>query len=130
MNSDKLNRRFGLSLAALCAVVGILSFLRSGAPGYLAFGLAVMALVLSWLRPQWLNPIRVVSNWVSGQIQKVISPIFLALIFFVVFTPGRWVIRGVFRQDLMRLNRNRTAASYWIDREPADGKPAGMENQF
>jgi hypothetical protein len=124
------NRRFGLSLAALCGVVAIAPLLRSGTPRYLPLGIALLVLVLSLLRPQWLDAVRLATNWISTRIQKVMSPIFLALIYFAIFVPGSFVIRAVFRIDPLRLRADRAAASYWIKRDPAAEPTAGMENQY
>jgi hypothetical protein len=124
------NRRFGLSLAALCGVLAIAPLLRSGTPRYLPLCLALLVLTLSLLRPQWLDAVRLGTNWVSTRIQKVMSPIFLALIYFAIFVPGSFVIRAVFRIDLLRLRADRVAESYWIKRDSRAEPTAGMENQY
>ncbi|MDH7973942.1 hypothetical protein QH494_17275 [Sphingomonas sp. AR_OL41] len=124
------NRRFGLSLAALFGVVAIAPLLRSGAPRYLPLCLALLVLALSLLRPHWLDALRRGTNWVSSRIQKVMSPIFLALIYFAIFVPGSLVIRAVFRIDLLRLRADRATASYWIKRDSRAEPTAGMENQY
>lgn len=124
------NRRFGLSLAALCGVLAVAPLLHSGTPRYLPLCLALLVLLLSLLRPQWLDVVRRGTNWISARIQKVMSPIFLALIYFAIFVPGGFVIRAIFRVDPLRLRADRAAASYWIRRESRAEPTAGMENQY
>jgi hypothetical protein len=59
---------------------------------------------------------------------KVVSPIVLALLFFVLITPVAILTRIFGRDELLMKKRN--VASYWIDREPAGPSPESFKNQF
>jgi hypothetical protein len=65
----------------------------------------------------------------GGALAKVVNPIVLALLFFAAVTPMALVMRMVGRRPL-RLSPDRTAATYWIKRDPPDGGASGMRRQF
>ena len=57
---------------------------------------------------------------------KIVSPVFLSIIFFGIFTPVSLITR-LFGRDELLLKR-REVISYWIDREPIDLD--SFKNQF
>jgi hypothetical protein len=59
----------------------------------------------------------------------VVNPVILALLFFLVVSPMAFVMRIVGKQPL-RLAADRTAATYWIEREPSAGGASNMSRQF
>lgn len=59
---------------------------------------------------------------------KVVNPIVLGLLFFVLITPIAMVTRLFGRDEL--LIKRRDVASYWIDRKPAGPTPESFKNQF
>jgi hypothetical protein len=65
----------------------------------------------------------------GGALAKVVNPIVLALLFFVAVTPMAFVMRMLGKRPL-RLAPDRTAATYWIKREPPQGGASSMKRQF
>jgi hypothetical protein len=59
---------------------------------------------------------------------RIVSPVVLAFLFYAVVTPMGALMR-TFGKDSMRLRRG-GAGSYWIKREPPGPKPDSMSNQF
>jgi len=51
------------------------------------------------------------------------------LLFFVTITPIGLVMRA-FGKDFLRTRIDRSAKSYWIEREPPGPPPQSMKNQF
>ena len=61
-------------------------------------------------------------------LNRIVSPVVMALMFFVVLTPIAFAMR-LAGKDPMRRRHDPAAASYWIDREPGPA-PDSMKNQF
>ena len=130
VKSSNANRRFGRSLAGVCGVFALIPLLTSGTPGYIALCLGLLVLAISQWSPEWLNPVRIGFNFVSAQLHKVMSPIFLGAIFFLVFVPGSFVVRDILRIDPLRIRRKRKVETYWIPHDAERGQSAGMKDQF
>ena len=62
-------------------------------------------------------------------LHRVISPIVLAIMFYLVVTPMGLLMR-VFAKDSLRLRRDDGAESYWIKREPPGPQPDSLPRQF
>ena len=60
---------------------------------------------------------------------KVVSPIALGLLFYLVLTPIGVVMR-LAGKDPLRLKFDSAVSSYWIRREPPGPPPDSMTNQF
>ena len=60
---------------------------------------------------------------------KIVNPIVLALLFFLVLTPIALVMRIVGKRPLC-LEPDQTAATYWIEREPSTSGSSSMRRQF
>ena len=59
---------------------------------------------------------------------KVVSPIVLGVLFFILITPVAIGMR-LFGRDAL-LIKKRTVSSYWIDRDPPGPKPESFKDQF
>ena len=96
----------------------------------LLFGIASLVfLVFALLIPQALAPL----NWVWTKfgllLHKLVSPVVLGVLFFLVFTPIGIIIR-LFGSDPLRLRFDSQAPSYWIMRSPPGPAPDSLKNQF
>ena len=76
-----------------------------------AFGL--LALVFARV----LHPLNVAWMWFGGVLNRIVSPIVLGVIFFVVFTPVALVfnLRG---RDILSRKFEPSRPSYWLHRTP------------
>lgn len=100
---------------------------KSWAPWTTGLGLATLLATL--VVPAWLRPFNRAWMTLGEWMNRIVSPIVLGLIYFVLFTPLAYAMRLVGR-DALRLRRDRQAASYWIDREPPGPDPKSLPNQF
>ena len=57
---------------------------------------------------------------------KIISPIIMVIILFLVVTPIGLIMK-VFRKDLLQLKYNKKDNTYWIEK---NGPKSKMKNQF
>jgi len=122
-------RRFGLTFAGACSVIGIISVWRHG--GHVGYWLGVGALfaIVSVARPTLLSPVNRIWLKLGLLLHTVASPVIMAVIFYAVFTPTAVIMRLV-GKDPLRLRRDPEARSYWILRNPPGPEPASLKNQF
>ena len=57
---------------------------------------------------------------------SIISPIVMGIVFFMVVTPIGLIMRFL-GKDLLRVNKNKIASTYWINREK---QKTTMKKQF
>src|SRR5271166_1082399 len=96
------NRSFGRVMAAFFALVALAPLLRHGHLRSWALMVAVAFLATSWLVPIALGPL----NWVWLRLglllHLIVSPVSLAVLFFVVFAPFAIVLRALGHDFLRR----------------------------
>lgn len=112
--------KFGLSSAVVLALlVGLLWWRGKVSPtfsGPVLSGLALVA-VLAIARPTWFRVPYRAGMRLSHFMGRVVSPVILGLLFFLVVTPLGLVMR-LAGKDLLRLRRHPGSATYW---QPARG---------
>jgi hypothetical protein len=123
------DRGFGLTLAAVCGLVGAVRF----AFGYdhavwwlVAAGVA-LGFAVAW--PTVLAPLNRVWLRLGLLLYKVVNPVAMGLVYFTTVVPIGLVMRAL-GKDPLRLKRDPDAASYWIARDPPGPAPDTMKNQF
>ena len=126
MSSD---RALGFVFAAVFLAIGVYPWLFSGTvrPWALILGgtFAATALVL----PSLLAPLNRVWTRFGMLLHKLMSPIILGIMFFLVITPMGIVMRWL-GKDPLRLHFEPDQPSYWLERTPPGPKPDTFSDQF
>jgi hypothetical protein len=127
------NRSFGFTVGGILLAIALVRWVF-GEAGLswltLAFGTAgILLVVLGLVSPSLLAPLNRVLTKLGFLLSKVMNPVILFLIFVVAFVPVGWLMR-VLGNDPMRMKRDSTATTYWIDRVPPGPAPDTMINQF
>ena len=104
------DRKFGWTFAALFFLVGAFAH-----PWMMAVG-AVLA-VVTLARAHWLAPLKVAWMRFGELLNKIVSPVVMGVIYFVIFTPVAIVMRLAGR-DALSLRLDKTLPSYWVRRDP------------
>lgn len=126
------DRAFGCTVGSVLILIGATKTFVAGAISSvvgLILVLGALLLLLGIFVPSRLSTLHRLWLKVGAGIAKVVNPIILALLFFLVVTPMALFMRIVGRRPL-RLAADRTAATYWIEREPAAGGASTMRRQF
>jgi len=123
------DRVFGLTVAAAGAAIGALKLWQGHGSAWLwlAAAAAFFCLALFWAAPlRRLNRL-----WMRfGLIlYRVVNPVVVAVLFFATVVPMGLAMRA-FGRDALRLKLDKSAASYWILREPPGPSPETMKFQF
>ncbi len=123
------DRSFGVVMTVVFSAIGLWPLLETGDVRLwsliVAGGFALLALV----RPVTLAPLNRAWFKFSLLLGRVVTPIVMAIIFFLVVTPTGLLMR-VFGKYPLRLKFEPQAKTYWIDREPPGPAPETMRNQF
>ena len=123
------NRNFGWVFTAVFLVTALWPLLSGRSPRWWSLVAAIVFLLITLFAPALLAlPNRL---WLRFGVllNRIISPIALAFLFYVVVTPMGAVMR-MFGKDSLRLQRGKADGSYWIKRDPPGPRPDSLNNQF
>jgi len=123
------DRSFGLVFAAVFAILGVLPMFKSHSPRWWSFGVALAFAIVALVMPSILSGLNKLWMKLGLLLAKIVSPIALGILFYLVFTPIGLLMR-LAGKDPMRLKSDANARSYWITREPPGPPPQSMGNQF
>lgn len=128
--SPPSNRDFGLLLTLVFGILSALAFYEGGvkSKSQIYSIITIVVASITFLVPNWLSPFN--KGWMKlGDLMgKIVSPLVLGFIFFILITPIALLSR-MFGRDELRLNKI-TDESYWIDRPAQSQKPESFKNQF
>jgi len=123
------DRVFGLVVAGVCLLVALGPLRQGHAPRWWAFGVASLFALVALLKPALLATLNRLWTRLGVLLGKIVSPISLGILFYVVLTPMAIMIR-LSGKDPLRLKLDRAGESYWIPRTPPGPPPDSMSNQF
>lgn len=122
------NRSFGLVMGAACLVLAGLGFWAGSAywPVWAVAALAFASLV--WLWPSLLYPLNRVWFWLGLALHKIVNPVLMGVLFFIVITPIGVLMRLSGKRPL-GLKFEPEATSYWVTRD-SGFQPGPMTKQY
>ena len=123
------NRSFGLVFAAFFTLLAVLGWWHHTGSWPIWLGLAVLALVLALADPRLLTPFNRIWTKFGLLLHRIVSPIFLALLFYGCIAPVGFLMR-LRGKDPLRLKYEPAADSYWIVRTPPGPASDSFKNQF
>lgn len=95
---------------------------------YGAIALSVFFLLAGFLAPALLRPLNKLWFQLGLLMGRVVSPIVLGAIFFILLSPIAILMR-VFGRDELKLKK-RDVSSYWVERQPHGPTPESFKEQF
>ena len=116
------DRKFGWTFAILFLLFGALYH-----PWMMAVG-AVLA-VITMTRAHWLAPAKHAWMKFGELLNRIVSPVVMAVIFLVVFTPAALVMRAL-RRDALARRYEPAAPTYWKRRDPPGPAEDSFKNPF
>jgi multisubunit Na+/H+ antiporter MnhG subunit len=123
-------KQFGLLFTFVFAVMALLGYIKDWHKPWVNVwvSVAVLVAVVTLVSPKLLAPFN--RAWFTlGQLMgRVVSPIVLGVIFFLILTPVALIAR-VLGRDELRLKRA-SVDSYWIDRHNDISAAESFKNQF
>lgn len=123
------DRAFGLVFTVVFAIVAAWPLIGGALPRWWALAIAGLFLAASLIRPSVLAPLNRLWTRFGLLLHKIVNPLVMGLMFFLMVTPMGLVMR-LAGKDPMRLRRDPNAETYWIEREPPGPAPESMKQQF
>lgn len=123
------DRNFGFVFAVVFVLIAAWPLLFGQPLRWWAIAIAAAFGLLAVAKPALLAVPNRLWTQLGILLGKVVSPIALGVLFFVVIAPIGAVVRLI-GKDPLRLKLDATADSYWIRRDPPGPPPKSMTNQF
>ena len=126
MKSNSSNRSFGLLFFIVFLGFAIWPLLKGENLNIYLISISLIFLILGSINSKLLSPLN--KTWIKfGEILgRLIAPIIMGLVYFVVLTPISLIVR-TFGKDLIGLKFSKKQDTYWIKRKKNLGP---MEKQF
>jgi len=119
------NRSFGLVFFVVFLLIAFYPLINQGEIRIWSVLISLLFLILGIINSKILTPLNKVWFKFGIFLGKLISPVVMGIIFFLVVTPIAFLMR-MLKKDLLNLKFNKNS-SYWI--EKTDPKST-MKNQF
>ena len=124
MNEKESNRGFGILFFIVFVIISIWPLFKGGDLRLWSLIIAFIFLVLGLLNSKFLTPAKRIWIRFGELLGKIISPIVLSIIFFLITPIG--ILMKILRKDLLNLRFTKDK-TYWIKRNKDLGS---MNNQF
>ena len=119
------NRSFGLVFFTVFLIISLYPLINDGNLRLWSLIISLIFLVLGIINSKILNPLNKIWFRFGILLGKIISPIIMGVIFFLVVTPIGLLMR-LAGKDLLNIKPNEHQ-SYWIEKK---GPKSKMKNQF
>ena len=119
------NRSFGIVFFIIFFLIALYPLLSDQEIRLWALIISAIFLILGLLKSKLLTPLNKLWFRFGIFLGKIITPIMMGIIFFIVVTPIGLIMRLI-GKDLLNLKYNKEK-SYWIEK---DGPKSKMKNQF
>ncbi|MGB0694609.1 MAG: hypothetical protein ACPGOY_03100 [Rhodospirillaceae bacterium] len=124
------DRMFGIVFTVFFALVALfLAWVEKWTGASIFAALSGLFLLVAMVRASLLAPLNRLWTKFGLLLHKVINPIVMAMMFFVVIAPIGMAMR-LFGWDALKRRLDPAAESYWIDRDPPGPAREGMTDQF
>ena len=126
MHKKSSNRSFGILFFLVFLGFGLWPLTKEMNPNIYLIIISVIFLFLGLLNSKLLSPLN--NLWIKfGEILgKIIAPIVMAVVYFLILTPISLLVR-LFGKDLIGMKFSNNIKSYWIKRKKHLGT---MDKQF
>jgi hypothetical protein len=121
------DRSFGFVMAGAFLAVGVLGVLGGSTRWYLWLAIALAFAGVAWLRPTLLSKLNRAWTRLSLIMHKLVTPVVLGLVFFLIVTPIALLMRLCGQRPIGLAFRS-NASSYWTKRDKS--QPGPMANQY
>jgi hypothetical protein len=122
-------RRFGFLFAAVFLIIAMYPVIGGRDAHIWALLVAAAFFAAALVVPNILSPLLRIWLRFGALMHHIVSPIMLALIFYVAVMPTGLIMRALGKRPL-NLVFDKDASSYWLLRQPPGPAPDSMKNQF
>ena len=119
------NRNFGIVFFVVFLLVALYPLIHAEEIRLWSLIISIIFLILGLLNSKILGPLNKIWFKFGILLGKILSPLIMGIIFFLVVTPIGFIMR-LLRKDVLNLKYNKNK-SYWIEK---NGPKSKMKNQF
>ena len=123
------NRAFGFVFVGAFLVIGMLPLVWGSGVRVWSLMVAAGFMLVALAAPSLLGPLNRAWMRLGMLLHRIVSPIVLGIMFFLVITPMGIVMR-LLGKDPLRLRYDGNASTYWVDRTPPGPPPQSLNHQF
>lgn len=123
------DRSFGFMMAAVFALIGSLGLYKGSLHALICLYVAAFFAGLTIWRPQSLGLANRAWLKLGLLMYRVVNPVIMAILFFGTILPIGLAMR-LFGKDFLRLQRDRSAPTYWLPRSASSSPSESMWQQF
>ena len=120
------NRSFGLVFFIVFLILALWPLKSEEDLRLWALALSLTFLILGALNSKLLNPLNILWFKFGILLGSLVSPIVMAIVYFLVVTPTGILMRFL-GKDLLKMRKTKSASTYWIKR---DKQHSTMKKQF
>ena len=114
-NNISSNRNFGILFFVVFSLIGLWPLINLGEPRIWSLIISVIFLILGLINSKLLSPLNKIWVMFGELIGKIIAPIVMGIVFFIIITPIGLFMRLI-GKDLLQTKFSKKN-SYWINRE-------------
>lgn len=123
------NRKFGLLFSAVFFALGLFPLIMVRHFTLWPWIASSLFLGAASFCPGFLGPFNRFWMKFGDVLHRIVSPVILGIMFFLMITPMGLLMR-MFGKRLLAREFNPEIESYWVTREPSVSTPESMRNQF
>ena len=120
------NRSFGIVFFVVFLLIALYPLSKQGEIRVWSLIISLIFLFLGLLNSKILSPLNKIWFKFGIILGKIISPLVMGIIFFLVVTPIGLLMR-LFKKDVLSLKFDKDNQTYWIEK---NGPKSKMKNQF
>jgi hypothetical protein len=119
------NKNFGYLFFLIFLSLALWTFIKNQNINYWFIFISALFLLLTLIKSKLLNPLNKLWIKLGELLGKIIAPIIMSIVFFLVVTPIGLFLK-VFKKDLLNLKFN-NSKTYWLKK---DKTVQSMDKQF
>ena len=125
MEKISSNRSFGILFCIVFAIIAVWPIFNDGSLRIWPIPISLIFLTLGLFKSKLLNPLNIVWVKFGELIGRIIAPLVMAIIYFIIVTPIGLLMR-LMGKDLLNIKFTKNS-SYWIKRKK---NISSMKRQF
>ena len=126
MNKKSSNKSFGILFFVVFLGLGLWPLTNDNNPNIYLIIISIIFLILGLLNSKLLSPLNLFWIKFGELLGKIIAPIVMAMVYFIILTPISLIVR-LFGKDLLGLKFIKKKQTYWLKRKKDVGS---MKKQF
>ena len=126
-NKINSNKSFGYVFFFVFLIIALWPLYKGNEIRIWAISISLLFLVLGIINSRVLTPLNRLWYKFGLFLGKIVSPIVIGIIFFLVVTPIGFLMKNIFLRNLLNLKKNNKTNTYWQIRNEED---YNMRDQF